>query len=120
MKIAGTYSFNKGREVIDEHYSDLLEEICEAVKGIDASICKTKESEEKTMPGQMLYSPKALNTNFKDRLYPKGWRSVRVSCDYPVNIYTPEYKPKKLRKGAFREMDFVKRKLGLEVQLGGG
>lgn len=47
-----------------------------------------------------------------------GWESVRVACDYPTQYYTKNYKPKGLRKGAFREMDFVKRKLGVEVQFG--
>ena len=32
--------------------------------------------------------------------------------------YTEEYKPKPLNDGAFREMDFVKEKLGVEVQFG--
>lgn len=30
----------------------------------------------------------------------------------------PGYSPKSLHKGAFREMDFVKEKLGVEVQFG--
>jgi hypothetical protein len=41
-----------------------------------------------------------------------------VNCDYPTHYYTKDYKPKNLSKGAFREMDFVKGKLGVEVQFG--
>jgi hypothetical protein len=41
-----------------------------------------------------------------------------VKCNYPTQFYTAGYQPKDLRKGAFREMDFVKQKLGLEVQFG--
>jgi hypothetical protein len=118
MKIAGVYSFNNGQEVVAHNYSDLLDEIHATIHAIDSSTCKTKESEEKTMPGQMLYSPVQLNTCFKNQLYPKGWSSVRVECDYPTQFYTPGYAPTRLRKGAFREMDFVKRRLGLEVQFG--
>ena len=118
MKIAGIYSFNGGLEVIKTRYSDLLTEIEDCIVAIDASLCKTKESEEKTMPGAMLYAPKVLNLQFKKLLYSMGWKTIRVPCDYPTQYYVAGYKPKSLRKGAFREMDFVKRKLGVEVQFG--
>ncbi len=118
MKIAGIYSFNNGKKVVTSKYSDLLQEIKDCISNIDALQCKTKESEEKTMPGEMLYSPVGLNAQFKKRLYSKKWKSVRVACDYPTQYYVQDYQPKRLRTGAFREMDFVKRKLGVEVQFG--
>ncbi|MHB1156791.1 MAG: BglII/BstYI family type II restriction endonuclease [Phycisphaerales bacterium] len=65
-----------------------------------------------------LFSPSKLNKCFKTQFEPNGWTSPRVPCDYPTTFYTEGYKPKKLRKGAFREMDFIKRKLGVEVQFG--
>ncbi len=70
------------------------------------------------MRGDMLYSPAALNAAFKRQLYSKNWRSVRVKCDYPTKFYLPGYRPKGLHGGAFREMDFIKEKLGVEVQFG--
>lgn len=118
MKLAGIYSFNRGEEVIHDHYPDLRREIEVAIQHIDASLCKTKESEEKTMKGDLLYSPVALNDAFKTQLNPLDWKSIRVKCDYSTEYYLPGYKPKKLRKGAFREIDFVKRSLGVEVQFG--
>lgn len=118
LKIAGTYSFNNGENVVNEKYSFLLQEIKDCIVNIDAHQFKTKESKEKTMPGQMLYAPDALNKEFKRLLYSNNWKSVRVKCDYPTRFYSPGYKPEKLRKGAFREMDFVKEKLGVEVQFG--
>jgi len=118
MNIAGIYSFNNGEEVVKAKYSNLLDEISECINWIDAESCKSKESKEKTMPGQMLFSPVELNKGFKANLNPKGWESIRVKCDYPTKFYVNDYQPKKLRKGAFREMDFVKQKLGVEVQFG--
>jgi hypothetical protein len=118
MRIAGKYSFNDGKRVVEAKYPDLLKEVVECIEAIDATKCKTKESEEKTMPGQILFSPVALNEQFKNRLIPRGWNSVRVPCEYPTNHYVSGYQPKQLRKGAFREMDFVKRQLGVEVQFG--
>lgn len=118
MKIAGIYSFNNGEQQVRKHYADLLDEIRAAITAINASSCKTKESEEKTMLGQLLFSPVKLNDCFKTHFYAKKWQSVRVKCKYPTQFYAAGYKPQKLREGAFREMDFVKRKLGVEVQFG--
>ncbi len=118
MKIAGVYSFNNGVEVVQDKYPVLLSEIESCINAIDASKCKTKTSKEKTMKGATLYSPVDLNKWFKKILYASGWESVRVKCDYPTRYYVPDYEPKDLNKGAFREMDFVKEKLGIEVQFG--
>jgi hypothetical protein len=118
MKIAGIYSFNGGEKVVNAKYAGLRKEVERAIVKIDAQTCKTKESEEKTMSGDMLYSPVALNEEFKKQLKPLDWKSVRVKCEYPTDFYVKNYEPKKLRKGAFREMDFVKCKLGVEVQFG--
>lgn len=103
MRIAGVYSFNGGVDVVNAKYSDLLKEIENCIGAVDASKCKTKESEEKTMPGTMLFAPVVLNTKFKERLYSKGWKAVRVKCDYPTQFYSKGYTAKELRKGAFRE-----------------
>jgi len=118
MKIAGIYSFNGGVQAVEKKYPHLLEEIKVAIKKIDASACKTKQSREKTMPGKMLYAPAMLNKEFKKRLHPLGWEPIRVPCTYATEFYCNGYRPKALPKGAFREMDFVKQKLGVEVQFG--
>jgi hypothetical protein len=118
MKIAGVYPFNNGDRAVQEKYPDLLQEVKNTIAAVDASTCKTKKSKEKTMPGDMLYAPKELNKCFKELFLSKGWKTVRVRCDYPTHFYAPGYEPRKLRKGAFREMDYVKRHLGIEVQFG--
>jgi len=94
MKVAGVYSFNNGEEAVSKQYPDLYQEIKEVISSVDASQCKTKISEEKTMPGQLLYSPVSLNNCFKNNLYPRGWQSIKVSCDYPTSYYTKDYNPK--------------------------
>jgi len=118
MIIAGEYSFNNGKNFITKHYPHLLEEIKEIIPLINAQDHKTKSSKEKTMPGQMLFSPSDLNKAFKKEFFRRGWASRKVACKYPTNYYTENYKAKKLNKGAFREMDFIKEKLGIEVQFG--
>ncbi len=119
MRIAGSYSFCDGRRVVETQYPTLLAEITRAIEGIDEEAHKTKESSERTKQGQMLYSPTSLNTAFKyefGRI--GGWAPIRVGAQYSVAHYEPGYKAAAMNKGAFREMDFVKQRLGVEVQFG--
>lgn len=118
VRIAGTYSFNDGKAQVTKRYAHLLREINEAIKVVNAADHKIKVSKEKTMPGQMLYSPKSINAAFKVAFADRNWQPVRVACAYPTQYYAKGYTPRELRKGAFREMDFVKDRLGVEVQFG--
>ena len=118
MTIAGRYSFNDGHKAVKSRYPRLLKEVEDVIASVRAPRCRTKTSKEKTMPGARLYSPIALNKAFKAGFTRKGWKTVRVQCDYPTKFYEPGYSPPELNKGAFREMDFVKRQLGIEVQFG--
>ncbi len=118
MIVAARYAFAGGVKAVETRYPKLLNEIYDAIHSVDAHQHKTKESKEKTMPGQMLYSPNKLNEAFKDYLYPRRWQSVRVGCDYATTHYLEDYKIRRPNRGAFREMDFVKDGLGVEVQFG--
>ena len=117
MKIAGIYSFNKGKEVIEKTHPELLKEIHTIISAVDASLYKDKISKEKTMKGKHLYSPVSLNNAYKDLFKKKKWTPIRVKCDYPTQYYEMGYKCVRTR-GAFREMDFIKDKLGVELQFG--
>lgn len=118
MRIAGRYSFNGGREFVERNYPDLLAEVVRVIGEVDSRYHKTKESEEKTMPGKLLFSPTSLNADIAARLHATGWAPHRERCDYPTQFYEPGYSPPPTGRGQFREMDFVKRKLGVEVQFG--
>ncbi len=117
MRIVGIYSFNKGKEIIEKKHSALLKEIREIIESMDVSMYKNKKSKEKTMKGRMLYSPKELNKAFKNKFQKKDWQTVREKCDYSKQYYVQGYSHPKTT-GAFREMDFIKNKLGVEVQFG--
>lgn len=118
MRIVGQYSFNNGTEVVEKTYPALLREIRDIVGAIDASKLKRKRSKEKTMRGRILYSPPALNRAFTKGFLKLGWQKKRVACEYSTQHFVDGYTPKQLNKGAFREMDFVKGRLGVEVQFG--
>lgn len=117
MVIAAEYYFNGG-EIIKDTRENLLNEVNSVIASVDALQCKTKISEEITMPGKMLFSPKDLNDAFAKGFEAKGWEKKRVKCDYPTNYYREGYSPKPIRQTAYREMDFLKERLGVEVQFG--
>lgn len=118
MIVAGIYSFNGGKEYVEKNFPDELKDLISAIESIRAEDSRTKESKEKTMNGKMLYSPIKLNKMFKEYLFPKGYKNVKEYCEYPVNYYTKDYNPPQKKVYPFRDMDFVKNKLGIEVQFG--
>ena len=118
MKIAGIYSFNNGKEVIESQYLKELETVKGIITRIDANLYKDKISKEKTMRGKKLYNPVGLNKAFKNEFGPLGWANHKVRCDYPTEFYVDGFSPQKPTRGAFRDMDFVKNRVGVEVQFG--
>ncbi|MEM2703247.1 MAG: BglII/BstYI family type II restriction endonuclease [Candidatus Bathyarchaeia archaeon] len=111
MEIIAEYSFNGGKEFIEEYHKAELLELKDIISSVDALRFKTKESKEKTMPGRLLYNPKELNKEFKRLLAQRGWETIRIN----VKTYVPEIGEEHI---GFREMDAVKNKLGVEVQFG--
>jgi hypothetical protein len=118
VNIAGIYSFNGGREIIEAKYRAELQEIEQAIESVNGDLHRTKTSKEKTMPGRKLFSPTSLNKAFKREFLDKGWESFKVECEYPTGYFLSGYEPEKPVKGAFREMDFIKNRVGVEVQFG--
>ncbi len=112
MKIEAMYSFNQGQTVIEVQFPTELAEIIAALADVDAASAKTKQSQEVTMPGRMLYSPVALNRAIlTDRLYQQGWTKPRVPYETTIPETGEAYK-------GYIEGDGLKNGLGLEVQFG--
>ncbi|MEM9423433.1 MAG: restriction endonuclease, partial [Spirochaetota bacterium] len=123
MKIVATYDFNGGKQAVTENYPIEYEEIKRVIRNIDAAKCLTKISKEKTMLGKILYSPMALNRLFKAEFAKENngsWRNYKQACDYNIGDFDSETYVPSSSKGAYRDMDFVKKnkKLGIEVQFG--
>ncbi len=117
MRIVAHYSFNGGEEAVRK-YPRLMQDVAEAVSEVEAEQHRTKKSREKTMNGRMLFSPRSLNTAFNTHFLSKGWVKTKVPAKYSTASYVPGYKASASARGAFREMDFVKDTLGVEVQFG--
>ncbi len=118
MIIAGIYSLKEGKKVLETSYQAELQEVRDIIATIDAEAYRTKISEEKTMRGQLLYNPGELNAAVDAQFKQREWKKRRVKCTYPTNYYTEDYTPGGVLRGAFREMDYEKNRVGVEVQFG--
>lgn len=132
MKIAFVYSHLNGKEWLLYHYPELWKEICDSIAAVNASLCKTKVSKEKTMRGELKYSPADMNEALGKQFKDKEWREQRfnyyVTGDEVVtrNIVSLEYeKQKELIKASdnvpissYHQTDYVKKKVAVEVQFG--
>lgn len=133
MKIAQKYSHLNGEEYLIVHHRKLYDEIIKVIESIDAKSLMTKESKEKTMVGKMLYSPIALNRAFIDHFRKKGWHESRykyfLTTDRKlmqeiVPLPYEEQKEHLIKSGiknplsSFKQTDFVKDGVAIEVQFG--
>lgn len=133
MKIAQKYSHLNGEEYLIVHHNILYNEILDTIKSIDASKYITKVSKEKTMTGKMLFSPIDLNKAFNDKLKRLGWNESRyqyfITTDPKIlsELITLPYNKQKeflISKGikepiaSYKQTDFVKDQIAVEVQFG--
>jgi hypothetical protein len=133
MKIAQKYSHLNGEEYLIVHYKELYNELIEIIESIDADALMTKESKEKTMVGKMLFSPIALNKAFITGFREKGWIESRykyyLTTDRKLmqEIVPLGYNEQKEHLQAngipnplssFKQTDFVKEGIAVEVQFG--
>ncbi|HAY22199.1 MAG TPA: restriction endonuclease [Desulfobacterales bacterium] len=132
MKIIEIYSHLNGLEFLLVHKPLLWQEIKDVIVAVDAEICKTKVSNEKTMKGKLLYSPIALNKAFKILLRANQWRESRVKYWVTKNerlirktlSLTSEEQKKEITDAgempifSYNQTDFVKDRVAVEVQFG--
>jgi hypothetical protein len=110
MRIVYEYSHLGGAEVLQVRYPDCDREIYEVVAEVEAR--RTKISKEKTMRGKALYSPKDMNRQFRELFTNRGYQELRDT--YTITIPNSEV----AIPGAFKQIDFVKGKVLVEVQFG--
>lgn len=133
MRIAQVYSHLNGVEFLIVHKPVLWEEIQGAIKSVDASDAFDKISKEKTMAGRILYSPSKLNKLFKAEFSKNSWNEARtayfVNEDLQTTKETVDIQDKDTQRSAiesrgftafatYNQVDFVKDRVAVEVQLG--
>jgi len=132
MKIVQTYSHLNGLEYLLVHNKRLWKEMQDVIRMVVANACRTKVSEEKTMRGKLLFSPKAMNKTFSDLLSTRGWQESRVSYWVTKDeklirqtlSKTPDEQKADIESAgevpifSYNQTDFVKARVALEVQFG--
>jgi hypothetical protein len=132
VKIVETYSHLNGLEFLLVHKPALWKEIQDVISAVDANKCRTKVSKEKTMKGELLFSPVDMNTAFKRLLRAKEWEENRVN--YWVTrseklirktlAMPPEEQKREIEAAgekpifSYNQTDFVKDRVAVEVQFG--
>ena len=114
MKIINTYSFKGGEKYLKSKHPKELQEVFGAIEALDATLCLTKESKEKTKKGQVLFSPVDMNNYLKLVFHQKGW-TLKAKDGKKKKYAEPRHA---FGKGRFREMDGIKNNVGLEIQFG--
>ncbi|HOC54791.1 MAG TPA: BglII/BstYI family type II restriction endonuclease [Verrucomicrobiota bacterium] len=132
MKIVETYSHLNGLEYLLVHKKRLWAEVKQVIQSVDGNACKTKVSKEKTMTGEVLYSPIDMNRAFSTLLSERDWKESRVNYWVTKSerlIRQTLAKPAEEQKAeiqaagetpifSYNQTDFVKERVALEVQFG--
>jgi len=110
MKILHEYSHLGGLEILKVRFPAIDAEIYEIIRGVEAK--RLKISQEKTMLGKELFSPKDMNRQFAEAFREKGYKQLKES--YTITIPNSDI----VIPGAYKQIDFVKDKVLVEVQFG--
>ncbi|MGA2623945.1 MAG: BglII/BstYI family type II restriction endonuclease [Bacteroidota bacterium] len=133
MKIAQKYSHLNGEEFLIVHHRPVYQEIKNIIKSINADAHRTKVSKEKTMPGKKLFSPVHLNKTFNTDFRKRGWRGEiyryvvttdRLLMQELITLSFEDQKKLVREKGvktpitSYKQTDFVKDRIAIEIQFG--
>lgn len=110
MKVIYEYSHLGGSEILKVHYSACDAEIYDVITNVKAN--KVKISQEKTKKGKNLYSPIDMNSQFFEYFSERGYHELRDSYTIAIPNSTISI------PGAYKQIDFVKGNLLVEVQFG--
>ncbi|MGQ9501714.1 MAG: BglII/BstYI family type II restriction endonuclease [Anaerolineae bacterium] len=110
MRIVYEYSHLGGLEIMMVRYPDHLKEIFEVVRNVRP--VRSKISREKSALGKELYSPVEINRQFREGFAIRGSHEIR-------GVYTITLSGSSVSiPGAFKQIDFVKDRVLVEVQFG--
>jgi hypothetical protein len=110
MRVVYEYSHLGGAEILKVRYPECERDIYEVIAEVTAR--RSKVSREKTQRGRWLYSPKEMNRQFREAFIARGYRELRDT--YTITIPDSDVSI----RGAFKQIDFVKDRVLVEVQFG--
>lgn len=111
MKIDYEYSHLGGKQILQVGHPEILTQIHEVIGAI-GELKRTKISKEKTMMGRELYAPIEINAAYTKEFDLRGFKEMRDRFDLTLP------NDKRVIKGGYKQIDFVKDKVLVEVQFG--
>lgn len=112
MRKAYEYSHLGGAEILLCRFPEIDKDIDAVIAAVDGAAARVKVSREKTMPGALLYSPTHLNAAFGKEFSLRGFHEEKDRYE----ITLPETQT--IIPGAYKQVDFVKDRVFVEVQFG--
>lgn len=110
MIIIYEYSHLGGSEILQVRYPQINNLINETIREVQAN--RIKISKEKTKQGKTLFSPIDMNKQFKNEFRKFGFQELRDTYTITIPNHSIQI------PGAFKQVDFVKEKVLVEVQFG--
>lgn len=110
MKTVYEYSHLGGAEILHVRCPQHERDIRQIIRHVQAK--RSKISREKTMRGRELYSPRDMNREFREAFAARGYKQLRDT--YTITMPDSEV----AIPGAFKQIDFVKEAVLVEVQFG--
>lgn len=112
MRKVYEYSHLGGTEILRTHHPVVAAEIDDVIANVQARPSRVKVSREKGRVGKVLYSPKHLNKQFGQAFTSRGF--VELKDRYTISLPNSNVQI----KGAFKQIDYVKDGVLVEVQFG--
>lgn len=110
MKIVYEYSHLGGAEILKVHYPHIEAEIYNVISRVQAR--RLMKSKEKTKMGRELYAPIDMNRQFGQLFRELNFHELKDK--YSIRVPNSDI----VVPGAFKQIDFVKEKILVEVQFG--
>jgi hypothetical protein len=104
------YSHLGGAEILHVHFPEYENEVDGVISQVKGR--RVKISKEKTMPGRMLISPSDMNAQFRKEFHLRGYKELKDT--YTITLPNSNV----AISGAYKQVDFVKEKVLVEVQFG--
>ncbi len=101
MKIIDQYSYKDGQKFVEKHYQPEVDDIRAVLAGVTEKGHRSPSGSGRLLPG-------ALRRTLKERFIEHGWDRQRVKVEM---LNAP-------KRAVYRELDFVKNRLGVDVQFG--
>jgi hypothetical protein len=116
MQVVAVYSFNNNQD-IEKRHSKVVSEIYKVINIVDSADVKMWRNKTKAKTARVLHNPQALFNAFDKEFKTRGWVTKRVYCEWPIT-YQEGYERRLSNCAAYRKIDFVKEKVGIEVEFG--